>query len=113
MGVVDQSIQDGIGQRGISDLGMPFIHRELSGHEGGTEAVTAFEEFQEVPALFVGRGGQTPIVQSDQIGFSKGGQELGIAPVPFGDLEVLEETGETEIADRVSLSTGFVGQGLW
>ncbi len=45
MGVVDQAIQDGIGQRGISDLGMPFIHWELSGHEGGTEAVAVFEEF--------------------------------------------------------------------
>jgi len=40
MGLVDQAIEDSIGQRGISDLGMPFIHRELSGHEGGTEAMT-------------------------------------------------------------------------
>jgi hypothetical protein len=110
MGVVDQAIEDRIGQRGISDLGMPFIYRELSGHEGGTEAMTVFEEFQEVPALFIGEGGQTPVVQDDQIGFRQGGQELGVAPVAFGDLEVLEEAGETEIADRVSLSAGLVGQ---
>jgi len=110
MGVVDQAIEDRIGQRGISDLGMPFIHRELSSHEGGMEAMTVFEEFQEVPALFIGQGGQSPIVQGDQVGFSQGGQELGVAPVAFGDLEVLEEAGETEIADRVSLSAGLVGQ---
>jgi hypothetical protein len=110
MGVVDQAIEDRIGQRGISDLGMPFIHQELSGHEGGTESMTVFEEFQEVPALFIGQGGQTPVVQDDKIGFSQGGQELGVAPVAFGDLEVLEEAGETEIADRVSLATGLVGQ---
>ena len=70
MGVVDQAIQDGIGQGGISALGMPFIHRELSGHQGRTEVVTVFEEFQEVPALFLGQGDQSPIVQDDQIGLS-------------------------------------------
>jgi hypothetical protein len=110
MGVVDQAIEDRIGQRGISDLGMPFIHRELSGHEGGTEAMAVFEEFQEVPALFIGQGGQSPVVQGDQIGFCQGGQELGVAPVAFGDLEILEEAGETEITGRVSLSTGLVSQ---
>jgi hypothetical protein len=36
---------------------MPFIHRELSGHEGGTESMTVFEKFQEVPALLIGQGG--------------------------------------------------------
>jgi hypothetical protein len=111
MGVVDQAIQDGIGQGGVPDLSMPFIHWELSGHKGGTEAVTVFEDFQEVPALFFSQGGQTPIVQGDQIGFGEGGQELGIASVPFGELEVLEETVKAEITDRVALSTGFVGQG--
>jgi len=111
MGVVDQAVQDGIGQGGVPDLGVPFICWELSGHKGGTEAVTVFEDFQEVPALFFSQGGQTPIVQGDQIGFGEGGQELGIASVPFGELEVLEETVKAEITDRVALSTGFVGQG--
>ncbi len=69
MGVVDQAIEDGVGQRGISDLGMPFIHRELSGHEGGTEAMTVFEEFQEVSTVFIGQEDESPIVQDDQIGF--------------------------------------------
>ena len=111
MGVVDQAIQDSIGQGGIPDLGVPFIHRELRGHEGGAEAVTIFEELQEIPALFVGQGGYSPVIQGEQIGFRQGGQELGITPIPFGDLKVLEETGETEIANRVALSTGFMGQG--
>lgn len=107
---MDQAIQDGIGQGRIPDLGVPFIHRELSGDESGTKAVPIFEEFQKVSALFVGQGGYSLVVQGDQIGFRQGGQELGITAVPFGDLKVLEETGETEIANRVALSTGFVGQ---
>ncbi len=110
MGVVDQAIQDGIGQGRIPDLGVPFIHQELGSHESGAEAVTIFEKFQKVPALIVGQGGQAPVIQDDQLGFRQGGQELGITPIPFGDLKVLEETGETEIANRVALSTGFVGQ---
>jgi hypothetical protein len=33
----------------------------LRGHESGTEALTIFEEFHKVPALFVGQEGQSPI----------------------------------------------------
>jgi hypothetical protein len=107
---VDQAIQDGIGQGGISDLGVPFIHRELSGHESGTKAVAIFEKFEKVSALFVSQRGYSPVVQGDQIGFRQGSQELGITPIAFSDLEVLEEAGEAEITNRVALSTGFVGQ---
>jgi hypothetical protein len=50
---VDQAIQDGIGRGRIPDLDVPFIQQQLSDHEGGTEVVPIFEEFQEFPALFV------------------------------------------------------------
>jgi hypothetical protein len=73
--------------------------------------VTIFEELQEIPALFVGQGGYPPVIQGEQIGFRQGGQELGITPIPFGDLKILEETGETEIADRVAFTAGLMGQG--
>jgi hypothetical protein len=108
---VNQAIQDGIGQGRISDLGVPFIHRQLSGNESGTKAVPIFEEFQKVPALFVSQVRYAPVVQGNQIDFGQGGQELRITPIAFGDLKVLEKTGETEIANRVALTTGFVGQG--
>jgi len=77
MGVVDQAIQDGIGQGGIPDLGVPFIHRELRGHESGTETVTIFEEFQEVPALFVGQGGIPQSSKAIRSVFAKAARSLG------------------------------------
>ena len=49
------------------------------------EAVPIFEEFQEVPALFVGQGDYSPVIQGDQIGFRQGGQELGIPAIELFD----------------------------
>jgi hypothetical protein len=44
VGVVDQTIQDGIGQVRIADPGRPFVYRELSGHQGSAAAVSVFED---------------------------------------------------------------------
>ena len=35
MGVVDQTVEDGVGDGGIADLLVPVIHRELTGDDGG------------------------------------------------------------------------------
>lgn len=35
MGVVDQTVEDGVGDGGVADLLVPVIHRELTGDDGG------------------------------------------------------------------------------
>ncbi len=34
--VVNQAVQDGIGNRGIPDMIVPIFNRELTGNQGGT-----------------------------------------------------------------------------
>ena len=58
---MDEPIKDGIGQRGIAEVGMPVVHGELAGHQGGAPGVAVVEEFQEVAPLVGGERGQAPL----------------------------------------------------
>ncbi len=46
--VVDEAVQDGIGQGRIADRFVPVLHRELTGNDRGAAAVAVFEDFQQV-----------------------------------------------------------------
>jgi len=45
IGVVNQPIQDGIGQGSVADNFMPVIHRQLTGNQRGVQAVVIFKDF--------------------------------------------------------------------
>ena len=54
MGVVNQAIQDGVGDRGIADVFMPVFDRELAGDDGGAGAVAVLDDLQEISSFRVG-----------------------------------------------------------
>lgn len=47
-GPVDEAIDDRIGDRGIAEVGMPEVMRELAGDHRGAGVIAVLEEFQEV-----------------------------------------------------------------
>jgi hypothetical protein len=47
VGVVNEAIQDGIGEGGVGDVVMPVIDGELAGHEGGAGAVSFLDDFEK------------------------------------------------------------------
>lgn len=51
MRVVQQSIQDGIGQRRIADSFVPLINRQLTGDKRGPCAMAIFHDLQQVITL--------------------------------------------------------------
>ena len=55
--IVNQSIQNGIGDRRISDMVVPVFHRELARDKGRGIAVAVFDDFQKISSLGVGQGG--------------------------------------------------------
>ena len=63
MGVVNETVQNGVGVGGIADNLMPAVHGQLGSDHRRAAAVTLFEDFQEI----VAGGGverlQPPIVE--------------------------------------------------
>ena len=63
MSVVDEAVQDGVSQGGISNGFMPVLNRELARDDGRTTAVAIFEDFQQIASLRWGEDGQTPVIE--------------------------------------------------
>jgi hypothetical protein len=59
---VHQTIQDGIGQRGVADGGVPVIDGQLAGNDGRARSMSVVEHFQQVAPVQVVEGGQPPVV---------------------------------------------------
>src|SRR5262245_5206438 len=62
VGVVEETIADGVGQRGLADEGVPLSDGELAGQDGGAGAVPVVQQFEEVPAILRGEGVEPPII---------------------------------------------------
>ena len=63
VGVMDQAVEDCVGQRRIPQGLMPVLDRQLTGHQGGPTIMAVFDDLQQVAAVFITEGGQTPIIQ--------------------------------------------------
>jgi hypothetical protein len=55
MGIVDQAVEDGVGERRIADHGVPLGHRHLAGDDGGTAAMAVLQDLQQILAFWLGQ----------------------------------------------------------
>ena len=74
MSSVYQSVQNGICEGWIADLFMPVINRQLTGDKGRFQAVSIFQDFQQIVTLFAAQLHQAVIVENQQICFGIGFQ---------------------------------------
>src|SRR6266478_8627828 len=56
MGVVDDPVEDGVGEGGLADQVVPAVDRDLAGDQGGAATVAFFDDFQHVVALLGPKG---------------------------------------------------------
>ncbi len=98
MTVVQQSVQNCIGQGGIADGFMPLVDRQLAGDQGGPQAVAVLHDFQQVIALAERHLLQTPVVQYQEICFCQLLDQLGEAAIPVGDAQRFQLPRGAEVA---------------
>ena len=55
--IVNESIQDSIGDRWITDMVVPVFHGELARNKGRGIAVAVFNDFQKISSLGIGQRG--------------------------------------------------------
>ena len=111
MSVVDEAVQDGVSQGGISNGFMPVLNRELARDDGRTTAVAIFEDFQQIASLRWGEDGQTPVIEDQHVQFGDGFEHAGVTPVSSGQGEGLEEARDAVVDDAASVTAGFVTEG--
>src|SRR4030067_2770029 len=76
--VVDEAIEDGVRDRGIADGPVPFFNGDLAYDESGFSSVTVLDDFEEVAALLVGKRGDSPVVEDEEIEAGGSGGGVGV-----------------------------------
>ena len=67
VGVVNEPVQDGIGERGIAHGAVPGLDGQLAGDHGGAELAAVVHEFQEVTAFTGRKRRDAQVIQDEQI----------------------------------------------
>ena len=75
MGVVDEAIEDGIGQGRVADDIVPLLDRQLAGDDGGAAPVAVLLDLQQFAPLDGRQWFRPPGVQDQQLGLGHRAQE--------------------------------------
>jgi hypothetical protein len=107
MGIVDDAIEDRVGDGRFADHLIPGCHGELSSDQRGFTAVAFFEDFEEVEALLVIETVSAPVVQNEQLDSRQLVDDAREPSVQARKGEVFEQPGHAQVQDGVILARGL------
>lgn len=91
MSAVQEPIEDGFGESGGAEI-----------------VVRVLDDFHEVVALGGAEFLDIPVVEDERFGLEQLFREAWIGAIAMGDAQLLEQPGDTEIANRLALAAGLV-----
>src|SRR5262245_53721445 len=106
VGVMDEAIEDGIGEGGIADEIVPGFDRELAGNQRRRAAMSILDDLHEIVALTGVETVGTEVVEDQQIDLGQRTKETVEAAVAVGELELCEEPRRACVVCPVALATG-------
>lgn len=109
--VVEQTVEDGVGDGGVADGVMPEFQGELTGHERGAATLAVVEDFQEVTVLGILKFFHAPVVDDQQSRLLELTGQPREAAVDVGRSELPEQLGGDIVTDPMAISTGLLAHG--
>ena len=88
---MNQPVEDGVGQGGVADGGVPMLNRKLAGDDGRAAAVAVVEHFQQVAPVRVVEHRQPPIINDEDVYLGQLLEQFQVAPVGTPDAELIEQ----------------------
>jgi hypothetical protein len=107
--VMNEKVENGIGQGGMPNGVMPVLNWELTGDNRGAGAVAIFEDFEQIVAVVLTEWRSAEVIQDQQIDLDPTGREFGIAAIAFGDGEVAPEAWQAQVVSGIALAIGSMG----
>ena len=67
MRIVDNAVEDGVGEGGLGDQIVLAVDRDLDGDQSGAAAVAVFDDFLHVAALLGTERFEAPIIEDQEL----------------------------------------------
>jgi hypothetical protein len=108
--VVNEAVEDGVGECWIADHVMPAIDRHLAGDERRRVIEAILDDFEQVAGLLRGEGFRPPIIQDEQFDPAEAFEQLAISPVATRQGESTKEAWNTLVKDGDILPAGLLAE---
>ena len=99
LGIVDEAIEDRVGDGGVSDDFVPAIDGQLAGDDNRAGFVSILDDFEQITALVGVERFWSPVVQDQQIKSCDRPQHLGVTAIGAAECEGGEETRHTMVGN--------------
>ena len=110
MGVMNETIQYGVGVSWISDDFVPAVHGELRRDDRRAAAVARFEDFEEIVTGDGVERLQSPIVEDQQVGAAEVAQDAGMTSIAARQRQFLEQPGDALVENRSIIPASLVAE---
>jgi len=111
MGIMDDAIEDGVGDGGFTNHVVPLGDGELGGNQRRFAPVAFFEDFQQIEALLIIEGVSAPVVEHQQLHAGEFVDEAREAAVETCHGKILKQTRDPQIEDGMIEPGGLTPEG--
>lgn len=108
--VVDDAIEDGVGQRGVVQVFVPVLDGQLAGDDARSTADPIVHLLEQIGPLRLVEGRDSPVIDQQHVGAPDGGKPPSEAAVAVGDMQLFEQRGQTDVEHREALATSGIAQ---
>ncbi len=81
MCVVDDAVEDGVGECGLADDVVPLGNGQLAGDQDGGVVVSILDDFHEVAPLIGVETVRSPVIENEEVSLGEGAEQSGVSSV--------------------------------
>ena len=108
--VVDEAIEDGVGDRRVAQIRVPLIAGELARDDRRAGRVAILHHLEEVLALDVGHGGEAPVIEDQDVDARQPREHGRVRAIGAGERQLLKEARQAPVDRAVALPTRVLAQ---
>ena len=93
MGLMKDSVHNGIRNSGVSDEFMPVLDGKLAGNNGGPGHVPVFNDFKEIFSIGIGERVKAEVINDQNPGFREFSKMLKVIALAPGSQDIAKKPG--------------------
>lgn len=110
MSVVHQAVEDGVGQGGVADGGVPVFNWKLTGDDGRAAAVAVVEHFQQVAPVCVVEHGKPSVINREHVYFGPLLEQLHIPAIGAANGQLVKHARQAYVVSAAPHAASLVRQ---
>src|SRR2546422_8189922 len=111
MGVVKEAIADRVRHRGVPEVLVPLVGRELACDDRRPGLAAILQDLEQVAPVLIPQRAEAPVLEHEDVDASELAEEADVGAVGMSEGEFVEEPGHAAVERPISLAAGLLGKG--